>query len=179
VGEVLARWRAAGTSKAAFCRAEGIASVTLSRWLAEFGGHQRPGPLTPSSPGDWFAAKRIQAVVERPDVASASVRCSLGNLGGAVPTHEPLAPREPDVPALSSLLFVDDLADLLGLSRTAVRRLIRRGDLGPHGRLGRRLYVWEAAAVKHLERMAGPAEERGAAGRTTSAQRRLRGMLGM
>lgn len=45
VGEVLARWRAAGTSKAAFCRAEGIASVTLSRWLAEFGGHQRPGPL--------------------------------------------------------------------------------------------------------------------------------------
>jgi len=37
VGEVLARWRVATSSKAAFCRAEGIASVTLSRWLAEFG----------------------------------------------------------------------------------------------------------------------------------------------
>ncbi|MCB9830242.1 MAG: helix-turn-helix domain-containing protein [Planctomycetes bacterium] len=96
-----------------------------------------------------------------------------------MPTHGQLAPRELDAPALSSLLFVDDLARLLGLSKAAVRRLIRRGDLGPHGRLGRRLYVWEAAAVTHLERAAGSPEDRGATSRTTPTQRRLRGMLGM
>jgi len=37
VGEVLGRWRSSDLTKAAFCRREGIASVTLNRWLAEFG----------------------------------------------------------------------------------------------------------------------------------------------
>jgi hypothetical protein len=43
--EVLARWRTSEQGKAAFCRREGIAPVTLTRWLAEFGtsgGHARP-----------------------------------------------------------------------------------------------------------------------------------------
>lgn len=35
--EMLTRWSASELSKAAFCRREGIASVTLTRWLAEFG----------------------------------------------------------------------------------------------------------------------------------------------
>jgi ribosomal protein L34E len=37
VVEVLGRWRSSDLTKAAFCRREGIASVTLNRWLAEFG----------------------------------------------------------------------------------------------------------------------------------------------
>jgi hypothetical protein len=41
VREVLARWGASELSQAAFCRREGIASVTLSRWLAEFGSASR------------------------------------------------------------------------------------------------------------------------------------------
>jgi transposase-like protein len=37
VREVLARWDGSELSKAAFCRREGIASVSLTRWLREFG----------------------------------------------------------------------------------------------------------------------------------------------
>jgi hypothetical protein len=33
IDEVIARWRASGTSKASFCREAGIATVTLGRWL--------------------------------------------------------------------------------------------------------------------------------------------------
>jgi hypothetical protein len=46
---ILARWEGSELSKAAFCRQEGIASVTLTRWLTEFGaGAKRP---TTSGPG--------------------------------------------------------------------------------------------------------------------------------
>lgn len=43
VREVLARWQEANLSKAAFCRQEGIASITLSRWLAQFGPSSQTG----------------------------------------------------------------------------------------------------------------------------------------
>lgn len=39
---VLRRWAAGGSSKSAFCRKEGICTVTLSRWLREFGAVSRP-----------------------------------------------------------------------------------------------------------------------------------------
>jgi len=57
IGEVVARWRESGRSRAAFCREVGIASVTLTRWirqldasraakaapvLVEVGTHERP-----------------------------------------------------------------------------------------------------------------------------------------
>jgi len=41
VREILARWDASDLSKAAFCRREGIASVTLTRWLRRFGSGSR------------------------------------------------------------------------------------------------------------------------------------------
>ncbi len=33
IREVVSRWRSSGSSKVAFCKAEGIATVTLTRWL--------------------------------------------------------------------------------------------------------------------------------------------------
>lgn len=57
IEEVVSRWRASGASKASFCKAEGIATVTLGRWLrkldaqsavertpvlVEVGRHERP-----------------------------------------------------------------------------------------------------------------------------------------
>ena len=33
IEEVVSRWRASGSSKVSFCKAEGIATVTLGRWL--------------------------------------------------------------------------------------------------------------------------------------------------
>jgi hypothetical protein len=38
---VLARWGASSEGKGAFCRREGIASVTLTRWLRRFGSGSR------------------------------------------------------------------------------------------------------------------------------------------
>lgn len=48
VRKVLGRWGATDLNRAAFCRREGIAPVTLTRWLAEFGGSARP--VRPPSP---------------------------------------------------------------------------------------------------------------------------------
>ena len=62
VREVLSRWREGGGTKVAFCRREGIACVTLARWLREFPARRgdpagsRPRfveavlPLTPPAP---------------------------------------------------------------------------------------------------------------------------------
>jgi hypothetical protein len=36
------RWAASGSSKAAFCRAEGISPVTFFRWMQEFGSVGQP-----------------------------------------------------------------------------------------------------------------------------------------
>ena len=33
IGEVVLRWKSSGASKSSFCKAEGIATVTLGRWL--------------------------------------------------------------------------------------------------------------------------------------------------
>ena len=33
IREVVSRWKVSGSSKVAFCKAEGIATVTLGRWL--------------------------------------------------------------------------------------------------------------------------------------------------
>ena len=33
IGEIVARWRESGQSRAAFCRELGVATVTLSRWI--------------------------------------------------------------------------------------------------------------------------------------------------
>lgn len=43
---VLARWEASGLSQVAFCRSEGITTVTLARWRREFGDESKP----PESP---------------------------------------------------------------------------------------------------------------------------------
>jgi hypothetical protein len=39
--EILSRWTASDLSQAAFCRQEGIASITLTRWISEFGRQAR------------------------------------------------------------------------------------------------------------------------------------------
>jgi hypothetical protein len=38
----LGRFEASGLSRAAFCRREGISTMTLLRWVKEFGGAPRP-----------------------------------------------------------------------------------------------------------------------------------------
>ena len=63
---------------------------------------------------------------------------------------------------LPEVCFVPDLSAAFGregkgMHAGAVRRLILRGDLGPYGRLGRRLYVLRASLLQHLaERAALP-----------------------
>jgi hypothetical protein len=63
IGEVLERWRASREPKGAFCRREGIASVTLTRWLRKFDGDSQS------------AARSRRAFVE---VRPAEVRCAAG-----------------------------------------------------------------------------------------------------
>jgi hypothetical protein len=58
--------------------------------------------------------------------------------------------------ALPELLFVPDLALALQCSPTAARRAIRRGECGPHIRLGRRYAVLRATFFDALERRCVP-----------------------
>ena len=51
---------------------------------------------------------------------------------------------------LPPMLFVTDLAPLLGLGESAVRKMIRRGELGSFLRLGRRLCLRREAFVEAL-----------------------------
>ena len=47
IGEIVARWRESGQSRAAFCRELGIAAVTLSRWISRLDASR---PATQTSP---------------------------------------------------------------------------------------------------------------------------------
>lgn len=58
--------------------------------------------------------------------------------------------------ALPELLFIPDLALALQCSPTAARRAIRRGECGPHVRLGRRYAVLRATFIDALERRSTP-----------------------
>ena len=53
--------------------------------------------------------------------------------------------------ALPEVLFVPDLALALGLSESAARRAILRGDCGPFLRMGRRLAVLRESFLTALE----------------------------
>ena len=62
--------------------------------------------------------------------------------------------RGPDVVASRpwrEILFVADLAELLGMSACAVRRLLLRGDLGPHFKVGRRYAVLKTTFLDFLK----------------------------
>ena len=49
------------------------------------------------------------------------------------------------------LLFVDDLSDILKLTRGAVRKAIQRGEFGPYLYIGRRLAVRRESFVAALK----------------------------
>ena len=52
--------------------------------------------------------------------------------------------------ALPEVLFVLDIALILGVKRSAARKAIRRGDCGPYLRLGRRLAVLRESLLEAL-----------------------------
>lgn len=56
---VLGRLAPSGLSKAEFCRREGISTVTLGRWLAEFGA------ASPSAAGEGFVEVRLDRGLAR------------------------------------------------------------------------------------------------------------------
>jgi len=47
IKEVVARWRASGKSRTAFCREVGIATVTLARWIRRLDASQAEAPSGP------------------------------------------------------------------------------------------------------------------------------------
>lgn len=69
------------------------------------------------------------------------------------------------------VLFVEDLTRALGRSASTVRRLIRRGELGPFNRIGGRLCVRRDALLAHLADHEVPVDAQGPRSRDRSVRR--------
>lgn len=88
----LGRFAASGLSRAAFCRKEGISTMTLLRWTQEFGGDSRPaaggfvevrldrGPSGPCFELEFALGRRLRIP---PDFAVADLERLLGVLDRA------------------------------------------------------------------------------------------------